>query len=195
MRSEVDALRSLAKYVYYALGDEWEVRLAFEEGTFKRPFARVGFAGRAVVSGPAHTIDVTQAFNVLCHPVEKTLADEALLEAGRIVGVLNRLFSVGISLIDHEDPDDPSSPEVTVKGGARRVPLWDWDGRSLEQDTSKRYVRDYLRVDDAGSDIVHDPSDDLLKAVACDVRLKWRQPGVQYTGIPLRGIRPVFEQL
>jgi hypothetical protein len=110
VRSSTDALRSLAKYAARVLGPEWEVRLAYDEGLFLRPFARVGWAGPELSAGPAHTTDVTRPANVLCHPAVADSSHAATLEAGRVADVLARGFGVGVQWSEPSDPADPSSP-------------------------------------------------------------------------------------
>jgi hypothetical protein len=115
-RSSTDALRSLKKYTSQALGDNWEVRLAYEQGVFSRPFCRVGYAGRAIPSGPAFETTMVQPFNLLCHPQETENEDESLIEAGRVMELLIHAFRIGVGAID--TPTDP----VAVGGAGGTLP-------------------------------------------------------------------------
>jgi hypothetical protein len=188
-RSSVDALRSLQKYVARVLGPEWEVRLAWEEGLYRRPFCRVGWAGPEVTIGPAHHVDVTRPFNLLCHPAEKGTSREATLEAGRVADLL----AVGIRLRgtawdEPGDPGDPSSAPVRAVGRPNRIPLWDWTGVPFNATVAQRFDRDYLRVADFSVSVIDDPADELRRAVACDLRLRWRRRGEVASG-------PVLERV
>lgn len=104
MRDPIDVLRSLKKYASLALPSvidaqgqtrTWEVRLAFEEGAFRRPFCRVGTAGQVVAAGPYHLIELTAPFNLMLHPVERATAGETTLEAERVRGMLLDAFRRG----------------------------------------------------------------------------------------------------
>lgn len=195
MRSSVDALRSLHKYVArgLALGtgwDDWEVRYAWEEGTFRRPFARVGFAGPEQSTGSATLREIVRPFNILIHPPEADAADVALLQATEIGGVLTDLFERGVRWTEPEDPEQAASSPVEVRGAAMRVPLWDWAGVETWETTTRRAPIDYLRVRDLSVNDVADPIDELRRAVGCDVRLTWMREGQQRDHGPLlRGVR------
>lgn len=105
MRSSVDALRSLKKFIALALVDDvvpapdgdrsWEIRLAYEEGAFRRPFVRVGWATQATYEGDKRIIKMTRTANVVCHLIESSSEDEATLEAGRVDELLARAFRIG----------------------------------------------------------------------------------------------------
>lgn len=96
MREPTDALRSLRKYVHMILGDEWRVALAYEEGVFKRPFARVGGLPDVTISGQRpDRYTLTESFNVLCHPKEAGTAQEAVLNAEALRSQLLHGFQRG----------------------------------------------------------------------------------------------------
>jgi hypothetical protein len=113
MREPIDALRSFKKYVAMALGDDWEVRLAYEEGTFTRPFCRVETAGDAIESGGRYEGETVLAVQALCHPAEQATADEAVIEAERVRGVLRAAFRVGAGAIP-----PPSAVQAALYSGA-----------------------------------------------------------------------------
>lgn len=101
MREPIDALRSLKKYVAMALehDDDWEVRLAYEDGTFERPFARVEAAGDAAESGNRYEGELVMPVQILAHPRERVTADESILEAERVRSLLRQAFRVGAGAI------------------------------------------------------------------------------------------------
>jgi hypothetical protein len=101
MREPIDCLRSLKKYVAMALAtdDYWEVRLAYEDGTFERPFCRVEAAGDAAETGNRYDGEIVMPVQILAHPREKVTADESILEAERVRSILRRAFRVGAGAI------------------------------------------------------------------------------------------------
>lgn len=121
MREPIDALRSLRLYVALALlADDpgWEVRFAYEEGTWRRPFCRVDDAGPAIANGPAHTTEYLQPFGLTLHPRETEGADEARLAAGRIQGLLDGAFRRGAVALT-----SPPAPALEpLAGGALAGP-------------------------------------------------------------------------
>lgn len=178
MRTPQDALRSLHKYTASFLGDEWEVRLWDEEGTFKRPFARVAKIGPTLPT-PASSIvvDVTQPMAVHLYPQEQQTVEAGVLVAEGVEDLIYEGFLVGVGL-----------------GRPLRVPLWDWTGVPLdgpESDTSARYEHDYLRIARPSLSVnrLHDPVDDRLITVVVDMRVTWRRPGrVTKPGTPVSSI-------
>ena len=101
MREPIDALRSIKKYVsdVLAADDDWEVRLAYEDGTFDRPFCRIETAGDAAESGGRYEGEIVMPVQVLCHPRECSTADESILEAERVRSLLRRAFRIGAGAI------------------------------------------------------------------------------------------------
>ncbi len=96
MRSQEDALRSVAKFMADVLGPQWEVRFAVEQGTFKRPFCRVGFAGaRPNPTGPAHTVEQTRPMIVHLYPLVPETPEQAHLDAARLEEQVDRAVMEG----------------------------------------------------------------------------------------------------
>lgn len=93
--------------------DVWETRLAYEEGTFTRPFCRVETAGDALESGGRYEGETVLPVQVLCHPLERATADEAVLEAERVRGILRHAFRVGAGAIP-----PPTAPTAVLAVGA-----------------------------------------------------------------------------
>jgi hypothetical protein len=160
-RSHIDALRSVKRYVSVALGDDWEVRLAREEGAFARPFARVWqVAGTTypLLSGRWLT-DMVQPFVIAAYPEQGRDPDQALLFAQSVENTLYRAFRVGV-----ED------------GRALRVPLYNYY-RVKSWDAGVWYPRAFMRVQDLSTQPFPDPDENTLWTVVCDVRLTWRRLG------------------
>lgn len=115
MREPIDALRSLKKYVAMALAadDDWEVRLAYEDGTFERPFARVEIAGDVAEAGNRYEGELVMPVQILAHPRERVTADESVLEAERVRSLLRRAFRVGAGAIPA-----PAAPTPVTGAGS-----------------------------------------------------------------------------
>lgn len=117
MRSDTDALRSIAKYLAEGVlaADDFEVRFAVEEGTFRRPFCRVGFAGPSAKTTPtARHTDTVVPVALHLWPVEKPTVEEAIMEALRVEGLLTRAFTVGAASL----PNPADAPDVDPIAGA-----------------------------------------------------------------------------
>lgn len=174
MRTNADALRSLKRYAALMLGDDWEVRLPGEEGTFERPFARVVVADAAQYR--AATKYLTEAFApfaVYTYPAKGATADEALMGALGVEEMLFQGFHVGV-------PDE---------GSPMRVPLYDYDGVPLSEPSLARFEHDYLRVSDLSTRHFADPDDRTLWSVVTDVRLSWRRTVLPVaTGLPVTAV-------
>jgi hypothetical protein len=113
IRTAEDVLRSLAKYLAEAVLIDWEVRLAIEEGTFRRPFCRVGLAGPQAFTGPAVHTDVLAPFAAHLFPVEQSAPEEALLVALRVQELLYQGFRVGGGTLGA-----PGQPLATATAGS-----------------------------------------------------------------------------
>lgn len=175
-----DGLRSLKRYVAEALGDEWEVRLADEEGVFSRPFAMVWEAGPAPEEavGPAAQVTQTQVpFVVHAYPATADAAgdpfgaQEAKGAALAAQETLRRAFAEGVGL-----------------GRPFRVPLWDYEGVGWDEPATVRGATattvpatpphgDYMRVLDLSLNKVRDDVAEGLWTVVCQLRLGWRRVG------------------
>lgn len=170
MRTEVDILRSLKKYVALALGNDWEVRLTAEEGAFRRPFCRVAQATPAMtrVEG-ARMVRSQQTFTLYAYPIEKGTPDEARLEASRIEGVLLNAFA-------GQGAHTPSYYTPSYRGHGMRIPIYNYDGIDLKTAATEgdRQYNDFARVSDppsVGAQV--DPEDELMWVVTADVPIAW----------------------
>lgn len=160
MRGTTDALRSLAKYVAEDVLDPvaWETRLAVEEGTFIRPFCRVGLAGPTQYTGPRHHQDAIQPCALHLFPVAAPDPEAALMAALAVEDMLYQGLAVGRGL-----------------GHPRRIPLWDFDGVDLDHTTDVRAYCDYLRVNDLAVGRTVDPENERNIVVTVDIRVAWRR--------------------
>ena len=160
MRTSIDVLRSLKRYVAEALGEEWEVRLLVEEGTFGRPAAQVMEATGQTITGPSHTMDVIQTFMVHTFPVKGDTVMESLLAASEVEETMVRAFRIGVG-----------------EGRAARLPLYDYDSVPHDAGSTSRNQPDYARILDLEISRTQSPQDELLFTVSVEVRLGWRRDG------------------
>lgn len=137
MRTLEDGLRSLKKYLSLLLDDDWEIRLAREEGTFRRPYAKVGLAGDTLYptspGGPLHNPDIIQPFALSLYPVAGVTPEAALFEAVAVeeavtIGFLRGggpLPSPGLPVAAHADGG-------VLTGGTKRyvITAQDREGRN-----------------------------------------------------------------
>lgn len=173
MRRSVDALRSLKRYVALSLGDEWEVRLAVEQGTFSRPGAQVLTATPQQITGPKYVMDIVQTFSIHAFPNQGNSVQESLLLAAEAEDALIQGFRIGVD-----------------EGKPARVPLYDYEGVAFNEPSTSRNYPDYARVLDFSVNRIQNPSDELLFTVTSEVRLGWRRNGlVASSGRTAREVR------
>lgn len=160
MRTTNDALRSLARYMSRAFGDDYEVSVFNEQGTFTRPGISVRTAGPALSSGSRHTIDLIQPVAVYVYPVEGESVEETFAGVMEAEEILWQAFNVGIE-----------------EGRPWRVPLYDYDGVKISEESILRRYPDYLRIVDLSIDRAQSPEDELKWTVTGNLRLTWRRAG------------------
>lgn len=160
MRTSLDVLRSLKRYVATSLGEEWEVRLLVEEGTFGRPAAQIMEATGQTITGPHHTMSVIQTFMVHTFPVPGATVMESLIAAGEVEDNLVRAFRIGVD-----------------RGRAGRVPLYNYDAVPHNEGSTSRNPQDYARILDFEVSRTQSPQDELLFTVSAEVRLGWERDG------------------
>ena len=161
MRTNIDALRSMKRYMAEALGDEWEVRLDREEGALTLPLAVVMFSGPTLNTGPKFETMVTQPMSIYLTPVPASDGMEAQVLASEAEQILYEAFRVGVG-----------------EGAPMRVPLYDYDGVGMDEGTEARPGPDYLRLTDFSMTQVPDESDTRRVTVTADIRATWRRRGL-----------------
>lgn len=190
MRTGVDALRSIQRYVWKALEDdvpplwqdkqnEWEVRLWATEGTFAFPFARVAAITPVSYQGSAVIREATRTFAVHTYPVPLSDPESSIMEVERVEEILTVAFETGFTYTDKPDPADPSS-WVDVTSAPHRIPLYDYDGVPLDGPDSVSYARgpsDFLRVLTCPINRLTDPEDDRYWLVTVEPRVTWSRRG------------------
>lgn len=190
MRTGVDVLRSLHRYVWKALEDDvvmgpdgdsrdWEIRLWGSEGEFRWPFARVAAITPVTVSGPAVYREAARTFAVHLYPVPQGTAEDSVLEAERVEEIMTIAFETGFTYIDKPDPLAPLT-WVKVSSAPHRVPLYDFAGVPLDGPNSVSYARqssDYLRVLTCSINRIIDPEDERAWLVVVEPRVTWRRLG------------------
>lgn len=158
MRTANDAVRSMKKYLAEVLGDDWEVRLWSDEGTFVEPFARIAESSPTTYSSRRLWTDITKALQIHLYPPAATSTSAAMTVARDLEQVLVGAIELGIGL-----------------GWPRRIPLWDYDGVSLEQGSDTRETYDFMRVTDFTVTSIQDTDDPNRVVVVADVRVTWPQ--------------------
>lgn len=160
MRTSIDALRSVKRYLAIALGDDWEVRLDREEGAITLPFASVAFSGQTLVSGPAHETLLTQPMSLYLTPVPGKDGIEAQMLAAEIEDILYEAFRVGVD-----------------EGRPMRIPLYDYAGVPTDMGSTARPGPDFLRITDLSMNQSADDDDTRRVTITVDLRVTWRRLG------------------
>jgi hypothetical protein len=171
----VNTLRSLARYVALALGEDFEVRFAPDEGAFARPCARVTEAtpANSTPHGARHR-DLRQTCSVVAFPTEGITAESSLIEAKRVERLLLDAFAKGIDAASFRNG----------RAHPMRVPLFDYSGVGLREAATDAERIGFMRVvEPPALSTYPDPSDERLYVVTCDVRLGWSECiGVAHDG-------------
>jgi hypothetical protein len=198
MRTGVDALRSIHRYVWKAVENDvpplwqdearsWEVRMWGSEGTFGFPFARVAAITPVTYSGPASWREAARTFAVHLYPVPMSDPEASLMEVERVEEILAVAFETGFEYLDQPDPADASTWS-RVTSTPHRIPLYDYEGVPLDGPNAVSYVRgpnDFLRVVSCPINRIVDPEDDTYWLVTAEPRVTWRRTGRQPVAGPL----------
>lgn len=166
MRSLLDALLSVQKYVADTLGSEWDVRLATGRGEVvaDHPLALVVKVGDAAPSGgSALYTEVVQPMAVHCYPLPQATAEGSIVAATIVEERLQLAFRYeGIGL-----------------GHPLRLPLFDYDGVEDVSlgDSTVRNAHDYLRIDGFSTSQVAEPQDPRKIRVIVAFTARWRRTG------------------
>lgn len=162
MRTEEDALRSLKRYMAVILGDQWEVRMASDEGSFELPFAKVAEAGPALYTSKRVYTDVVLPTQVFCYQTPNTSISGSLRDARMVRETLVQAIEVG-------------QPAGDGTGWPRRIPLYDYEGLDDSQGSNRRNSYDFLRVLDFSVTTIQDSDVPTGAVVVADLRLSWRR--------------------
>lgn len=155
MRNELDAIRSLKRFVAAGLGAQWEVRLTNEDGSMTYPYSLVAPVGPTVSTTNGLIVEVTQPLTVYCYPAPSESFEKAARAAAETSDALWGLFVGG------EHP--------------YRIPLYDYDGLTLDEPSDVRFDHDYLRLTDVQVTRVPDPMDEHRVIVVADFRARWKR--------------------
>lgn len=165
MRTTRDAIRSLARYMTEAFGDDWEIGYFSQQGTFARPGVAVRTTGPLLSGGSRHTLDLTQPMAVYVYPPEKDTVEETFDSVMSAEETLWQAFNVGIG-----------------EGHPFRVPLYDYEGVPIDEGSILRRYPDYLRVVDCSIDRSQSADDEKKWTVTAELRVTWRRTGELATG-------------
>lgn len=160
MRQEYDVIRSLARYVALALGEDFMVREVNEEGAVTRPGAIIEMASpeaRADAS-TRQVLEVNAGYDIFVYPSLGKVPLESRAIAGRVAGQLSEAIEGGV---------DEGQPGL--------IPLYDYEGVPYDQPSEVRRSQDFARVLDFSVWPKQSPDDELRYTVAAEVRLGWRR--------------------
>lgn len=169
--ASLDVLRSVKKYAAEViLGDDWEVRLASEEGAWERPFCRVAWSTpQTLRTIGAHHLEVLRTVNLVLWPTESENADAAIADAESLVDALTAGFAAGLM----EDGMNRS----TGRRHPLRVPLWPLSAFLDGFPTDGSLLRDPQAwasiVEDPQIGTLDDPDSERSQLVTADLRLRW----------------------
>lgn len=158
MRTENDAIRSVKKYLAEALGQEWEVRLWTDEGSFAPPIARIATTTAASYDSRRVFTDIVQALQIHCYLAPARSTSAALIAARSVAQQLVTAIELGVGL-----------------AWPRRIPLYDYDGVPEDEGSDARNTYDFLRVLDFSVNSVQDNDDPNVVIVVADLRVAWSQ--------------------
>lgn len=137
--------------------ERFEVRFAGERGDYTPPFARVQAVTAGGTSGPALYYERTQPMSIECYPKMGEDAEVNVFAATAVLDALERGFR----------------REGVTEGRPLRVPLYDYDGVSLDEAGTRRQPSDYMTVLDFSPRLLPDPLDARRVAAIADVRVSW----------------------
>lgn len=176
MRTLTDALLSVQKYVYEALGSSWEVRLWQDRGEIVpgASLALVLKVGDTASVGSALYADVTQPMAVHCYPFPKPNADASILQACAVEEQLQTAFRFeGVGL-----------------GRPLRVPLYDYSEvvDPVLEDSGVRWDNDYMRVEGFSTTQIPEPDDPRRIRVVAGFNVRWVRVGRVPSGTTLESV-------
>jgi hypothetical protein len=157
MRTEIDAINSVKRYMALCLGDTWEVRLWSDEGSFAAPLAKIAASGPLTSTRRGRGItDVALPLQVFLFPVVADSVSGAMANAYRLREIIFQAIDVGLG-----------------EGWPRRIPLYDYDGLIDGQSSNVRNSYDFLKVDDLSVNTVPDSDVPQAVVVVADMRVAW----------------------
>jgi hypothetical protein len=168
-----DLHRSLRRFVWQALPEDWRVRTERQDVTpDERELCVVEAASgvtttRARVSIPQGNVTKLMAFSAMAYPALGTTARESRLAAQAITDLLDAAFTYGLV----EDGANIGAPF--------RLPVYDFAGVPVSG-KSRAGPDDpygYAWVDSLSVRAIQDGDDHLRFTVACDLRLSWEAGG------------------
>jgi hypothetical protein len=188
MRSSLDALRSLNRYVALTLGDEWEVRLSTEKGTFNRPYARViQIPSVQYIVESFHNVKMQSVYQVMMFPKIGQNADESQMLALQAADQFWVAFASDFQLVG--------------RGRNSRIPLYDYSGipmtgsdsGALESD---RLYNDFMKLEQPPNITPYqDPADETLWSVMANITMSWTRSALLPSTAPTaRAITVTYQE-
>lgn len=183
-RTPTDAMRSLGYYLSIALGQDWEVRFAVEEGAFQRPFLRL--TPSAPLESTAHgamAVEMRRTYAVVAFPAYFDDIDASAMEAARVEDALLLAFARGVMTASFR----------SNRAHPMRVPLWSFGGvgpaetpemAAARDGVPRRAANDFMRVDEPPTfTTLPDSDEDRAFIVVGNVRLRWARSIAVPTGV------------
>lgn len=97
MRTTLDILRSVKRYMTAVLGPEWEVRMDYESSGIKYPFCRIRKVGPTLTAGDARVRQQTAVLVISCFAGPLATSEDAVVTAAGIEELLNHGLAEGVS--------------------------------------------------------------------------------------------------
>lgn len=168
MRTTRDAVRSMARYMSEVFGDDWEIGFFNQEATFTRPGVEVKPGTSQDGGGTRHSSDVVLPIMLYAYPEPGDSVSAGFDNALAVEETFWQAFRVGVG-----------------EGRPMRVPLYDYEGISINEGTLLRRYPDYLRIADLSITRSQAPTNESLWTVTCETRVGWRRSGELEAGTRL----------
>jgi hypothetical protein len=163
------------------------VRFADEENMPGPPMVLVGVTGDVTPTWiNQHVMEFAMPMFVHAYPGPQSTIEDAVF-----IAEATRMQLMGAF----------EGSNVVIGGAARmrprRVPLWDYDGVTLDALPTNRLDHDYVRIEDLSTTAMTDPNEPKHRAAFVDLRVSWRRVRNADNFEPantLRSIRVEFPQ-
>jgi hypothetical protein len=179
--TSVDVQRSIRRWLWMALGDAaWTLRDSrFEVPDDQRPAGYVDQASAVSMpfarsSVPQGDVQMRTTFSLQLYPSVEGSAEDCDARARRLADELGRCVVMGVVV---------PGPSPVVLGGPLSLPLWDFEGVSLDELPVGPPVG-VADVDSVGARAIPDPLDDRRWTVAVDLRVSWWTGGRSRLSVP-----------
>lgn len=178
MRTPLDILRSVQRYLAVVLPEPWDIRIGIENETPERPYVLVTRNGPSLPVGAygAHTQRLQQPITVHAYLAEADSREVAEVEAAAMEGLLFHLFKT-------------TGAAPATRGDV--VPLWDFIGDTTGGTNPPRAHCDYASIKRYAARSLADPNNPRRMTTIVDLALEWFLAGSTAPSgtIPVSSIR------